>query len=76
MWEVTTGLLLATTTAANGVPPQIRTLRWCDKMTNTSYISSDNDGTDSYFICTAGERYVSRTYILILILINYIILKQ
>ena len=56
VWHISSQTLIASSPSANGVPPQIRTLRWCENLTDTTFISSESNGTHSHLICTAGER--------------------
>jgi hypothetical protein len=59
------GNLVASLGAANGLPPQIRTLRWCPNPVNTTYINGQGGVCD--MICTAGERHLKFWYVLIFI---------
>jgi hypothetical protein len=58
IWQISTGLLLAETTSANGLPPQVRCIRWSPGPQDSSYISQEHTGLDCDIICTVGERHL------------------
>ena len=57
IWDIRTGSLMLSTPCHSGVPPQIKSLRWCPSPQHAAYVSKDAKGICDVF-CTAGERHL------------------
>ena len=44
--------------SANGIPPQIKCIRWAPRPQNNAFICSDHEDEDTDLIVTAGERHL------------------
>ena len=59
VWTLPSAALVASMSAANGVPPQVKCICWAPRAHNNGFISADHasdEGTD--LICTVGERHL------------------
>ena len=54
---MTSGELLAQAACQNGLPPQIKDLKWSPGQQFTEFITRDHQGTCD-LLCTAGDRHL------------------
>lgn len=54
---MTSGELLAQAACQNGLPPQIKDLKWSPGQQFTEFITRDHKGTCD-LLCTAGDRHL------------------
>lgn len=57
LWDIESGTLMFSTPCHSGVPPQIKSLKWCPAQQHASFISKDAKGMCDVF-CTTGERHL------------------
>jgi WD40 repeat protein len=57
LWDIATLSLVFSTPCHSGVPPQIKSLKWCPAPQHAGYVSKEAQGMCDVF-CTAGERHL------------------
>lgn len=57
IWDIETKTMVLTSPCHSGVPPQIKSLKWCPAPQYAAYISKEAKGLCDVF-CTAGERHL------------------
>lgn len=56
IWDIKSGDLIITTSASNGIPPQILNMKFSSNYVNTSYISKDHLNRDCHLLVMCGPR--------------------